>query len=180
MEQQTVEELKQKADKFESQYNKLKQEFKEYIEVSRRTEEKRRVEIRTDLSRKLLVVADSLTRITVSDNGQSCENMKDYSDNFRKNIEVIYDQMLHASGLIPIEPGAGDKFDDQRHIAVGFENRTEYPRNSIIQIVRKGYLCENNVIRPAEVIISKEPAEQKTIKPGFWDRLIGLIKRKNK
>lgn len=177
MEQENSDELRKNADKFESQYNKLKQEFKDYIEVSRKNEEKKRIEIKADLSKKLLVVADSLTRISGSDNEQTCEMMKNYSDNIRKNIEAIYDQMLYASGLTPIEPGAGDIFDETRHIAVGLEYGTKYPQNSIFQVARKGYLFENNIVRPAEVIVSKNPVEQKTIKKGFWDRLTGLIKR---
>jgi len=174
MEQENSDELRKKADKFESQYSKLKQEFKDYIEVNRKNEEKKRVEIKTDLSKKLLTVADSLTRITGSDNEQTCEMMKNYSDNLRKNIEAVYNQMLYASGLTPIEPGAGDKFDEQRHVAVGLEYGTKIPENSIFRVARKGYLFENSIVRPAEVIVSKNPVEQKVIKKGFWDRLIGL------
>lgn len=180
MEQENLDEIRKKADKFESQYNKLKQEFKDYIEASRKNEDKKRLEIRTDVSKRLLVVADSLTRMTGSDNEQACEIMRNHSDNIRKNIEVIYQQMLNASGLAPIEPIVGDKFDEKKHIAVGLEYSTKYPQNSIFRIVRKGYLFENNVIRPAEVIVSKESVEEKMIKPGFWDRLIGMIKKKNR
>ncbi len=178
MEQENSDDIRKKADRFESQYNKLKQEFKDYVEVSRKNEEKKRVEIKTDLSKKLLTVVDSLTRISGSGNEQTCEMMKNYSDNTQKNIEAIYDQMLYASGLKPIEPVAGDRFDEQRHIAVGLEYGTKYPQNSIIRLARKGYLFENNIVRPAEVIVSKNPVEQKKIKPGFWDHLTGMIKRK--
>jgi molecular chaperone GrpE len=180
MEQETSDELRKKADKFESQYNKLKQEFKDYIEASRKNEDRKKLEIRTDVSKRLLVAADSLTRIAGSDNEQTCEIMRNHSENLRKNIEAIYYQLLNASGLAPIEPVTGDKFDEKKHRAVGLEYGTKYPQNSIFRTVRKGYLLENNVIRPAEVIVSKESGEQKMIKPGFWDRLIGLIKKKNR
>jgi len=178
MEQENLDEIRKKAERYESQYNKLKQEFKDYIEASRKNEDKKRLEIRTDVSKRMLVVADSLTRMTGSDNEQACEIMRNHSDNIRKNIEVIYHQMLNASGLAPIEPVVGDNFDEKKHTAVGLEYSTKFPQNSIFRIVRKGYLFENNVIRPAEVIVLKESAEQKMIKPGFWDRLIGLIKKK--
>src|SRR3990170_7936631 len=180
MEQENSDELRKKADKFESQYSKLKQEFKDYIEVNRKNEEKKRVEIKTDLSKKLLTVADSLTRITGSDNEQTCEMMINYSDNIRKNMEAVYNQMLYASGLTPIEPGAGDKFDEQRHVAVGLEYGTKIPENSIFRVARKGYLFENSIVRPAEVIVSKNPVEQKVIKKGFWDRLIGLTRNQKR
>ena len=84
MEQETSDELRKKAEKFESQYNKLKQEFKDYIEASRKNEDKKRLEIRTDVSKRMLVVADSLTRIAGSDNEQACEIMRNHSDGKRQ------------------------------------------------------------------------------------------------
>ncbi len=176
MEQDNFEDVRKKADRFESQYNKLKLEFREYIESSKKNEEKKRQEIKSDFSKRLLVVADSLTRITALDNEAPCEMVKNYSDNTRKNIEAIYSQMLSASGLGPIEPAKGDKFDEQKHIAVGLEFGTRHPENTIFRVIRKGYILENHVVRPAEVIISKNPSEQKVIKIGLRDRFIRLVK----
>lgn len=178
MVQESIEEIKKKAERFESQYNKLKQEFKDYIESSRKNEEKRRQEIKTDFSKRLLVVADSLNRIAGLDNDNHCEIVKNYSDNTRKNIEVIYNQMLFALGLSLIEPANGDKFDEQKHIAVGVEYAAAYPENTIFRVIRRGYLLENNVVRPAEVIVIKNPVGQKAIKPGVLDRLLGWVKPK--
>lgn len=175
MVQESIEEIKKKAERFEFQYNKLKQEFRDYIETCRKNEEKKRHEIKADFSKRLLVVADSLNRISGSDE-TPCELVKNYSENTRKNIEAVYNQMLSAAGLSSIEPVEGDKFDEQKHIAVGLEYGTKYSENTIFRVIRKGYLVENNVVRPAEVIISKNPSEQKAIKIGLWDRFIRLVK----
>lgn len=175
MVQEPIEEIKKNADKYESQYTKLKQEFKDYIETSKKNEERKRQEIKADFSKRLLVVADSLNRITGLSNENPCEMVKNYSENTRKNIEAVYSQMLSASGLSPIEPSNGDKFDEQKHIAVGVEYATTYPDSTIFRVIRKGYLLENNVVRPAEVIVIKNPVEQKTIKPAVWDRLLRFI-----
>ncbi len=176
MAQESNEEIKKRADIFESQYNKLKQEFKEYIENSRKNEEKRRQEIKTDFSKRLLVVADSLNRIAGLNNENHCEVMKNYSSSIKTNIEVIYNQMLSASGLCPIQPIKGDKFDAQRHVAVGLEYSTAYPDNAIFRVIRTGYLLENNLVRPAEVIVVKNSTEQKVIKPSLLDRFLRWIK----
>ncbi|MCX9086191.1 MAG: nucleotide exchange factor GrpE [Candidatus Methanoperedens sp.] len=171
-----MDEIQKKAEKFEVQYNQLKQEFKDYIETSKKNEKKKRLEIRSDISKRLLVVADSLTRITGSDNNNSCVLVKDYADNIRKNINAVYDQMLSASDLSSIDPISGEKFDEQKHTAIGLEFGAKYPENTVFKVVRKGYMMENNVIRPAEVIISKNPAPQKVTKPGLWDRFVRYLK----
>lgn len=176
MVQENIEEVKKKAEKLESQYNKLKQEFKDYIETGKRNEEKKRLDIRSDISKRLLVVADSLSRMASSENTHSCELMKVHMENMSKNIDATYKQMLSASGLTAIEPIAGDKFDEQKYIAIGLEFGTKYPENTVFKVVRKGYLMENNVVRPAEVIISKSPILRPALKPGLWDRLLGIIK----
>lgn len=176
MVQENIEEVQKKVEKFETQYNKIKQEFKDYIETSKKNEDKKRLDIRSDISKRLLVVADSLNRIGGSGNASSCELMKCYTENIRKNIDAVYGQVLSASGLTTIEPMAGDKFDEQKHIAIGLEFGAKYSDNTVFKVVRKGYLLENNVVRPAEVIISKSPILQQAVKPGLWDRLLRIIK----
>jgi molecular chaperone GrpE len=176
MVQENIEEVKKKAERFENQYNKLKQEFKDYIETTKKNEEKKRFDIRSDITKRFLVVADSLSRMTSSENTNSCELMKGHIEIINKNIDAVYRQMLSASGLTTIEPIAGDKFDEQKHIAIGLEFGLKYPENTIFKVVRKGYLMENNVVRPAEVIISKNPILQQIAKPGLWDRLLRIIK----
>jgi molecular chaperone GrpE len=176
MEQNNIEEIRKKAERFESQFNKLKQEFKDYIETSRRNEETRRQELKIDSAKKLLVTADSLSRISVAYNNISCDIVKSYSENLKKNIDVIYGQLLSASGITPIEPATSDKFDDRIHMAIGLEYGTAYPDNSVFRVIRKGYRIENNVIRPAEVIVSKRPVEViKITKLSLWDRILGWI-----
>jgi molecular chaperone GrpE len=165
-------------EEWKSRYNKLRQEFKDYIESSRRNEEIRREELRTDSAKKLLVVADSLSRITATAACHEipCDIVKNYSENLKKNIDIIYRQLLSASSLTPIEPAAGDKFDDGMHTAIGLEYGTAYPEDSVFRVIRKGYRIGDNIVRPAEVIISKRPAEViKIKKPGLWDRILRWI-----
>ena len=179
MEQDTIEEIQEKADRFESQYNKLKQDFKDYIKSSKQNEANQKKEIRKEISKSLLTAADSLNRIVELDNNNSCELMKQYSDNTRKNIEIVYQQMLSAVELSTIEPGSGDEFDEQKHTAVGLENGTAYPENTIYKVIRKGYILENDIVRPAEVIVMKNPSRQKPTKSGILNRILGWIKTKN-
>jgi len=172
MEQTDLEIIKKKAENFESQYIKLKQEFKDYIEVTRRNEDKKRQEMKIDFAKKLLVVADSLERVSELNDASSMES---HCENTKQNIAIIYKQLISASGLTPIAPRATDKFDERLHKAVGLEYTSTYSENSVCRVIRKGYQIENSVVRPCEVIVSKHPEEARVVKPGLINRLFGWI-----
>jgi molecular chaperone GrpE len=165
----------EKSDELETQYNRLKEDFKDYIRSNKRKEAKIKLEMKKDISKRLLAAIDSLNRIIELDNDDSCEIMKKYSDNTKKNIEIIYNQMLSVLEISSIEPVKGDKFDEQKHTAVGLEYGTTYPENTIFNVIRKGYLIENNIIRPAEVIVMVKSAEQQAAKSGLWGRFLSWI-----
>lgn len=173
---ETVEEIQTKANRLESEYNKLKQDFKNYIETSQKNEQHKKQEMIVNQSKKLLVVADSLDRIAGLDKKSSCDTASDYSENLQRNVGAIYNQMLSASDLVAIYPAKGDGFDEQKHIAIGLEYGIAYPDNSIFRVIRKGYTLENNVVRPAEVIVMKTPADKKIVKPGLWSRFYRWIR----
>jgi molecular chaperone GrpE len=164
MEEDPAIEIQKKADVFESQYNKVKKEFKDYIETSKRNEETKKREMRSDSAKKMLVLADSLCRMSLIDTRGSCDTLKNYSENFQKNLDVMYHQLLSASGLIPIDPAPGDTFEATRHMAVGLEYGNLYPEETIFRVIRRGYCIEDKVLRPAEVIISKRPCELLKVK----------------
>ncbi|MCX9084381.1 MAG: nucleotide exchange factor GrpE [Candidatus Methanoperedens sp.] len=174
--EENIEDVKKKAEWFESQYNKLKQEFKDYIETNKKNEEKKKLDIRFDISKRMLVAVDSLDRMVVSENTNSCEMMKEYMGNLAKNIDAVCKQIISAMRLTVIEPMPGDKFVEQKHTAIGLESGSKYPENSVFKVVRKGYLMENNVVRPAEVLISKNPILRQTVKPGLWGYILRILK----
>lgn len=172
MEENNIQEIKKKADKFESQYARLKQEFKEYIESSRKNEGKIKQEMQRDFIKRLLVVADSFDRISKLNSTTSCDVVKHYSENVKENIDVMYNQLLAAAALTPINPKAGDEFDANKHIAVGLEYSSVYPENSVIRTVRKGYSSGDYIVRPCEIIVSKRPVEVTIKKSGVWNRFL--------
>ena len=172
MEENNIQEIKKKADSFESQYTSLKQEFKDYIESTRTNEAKIQQEIKKDFVKRLLVVADSFDRISKLNDDAHCDVVKKYSENIKENADVIYNQLLSAAALTPIDPEAGNEFDANKHVAVGLEYSIVYPENSVIRTVRKGYSSENNVVRPCEIIVSKRPIEVNIMKPGLWNRFL--------
>lgn len=172
MDDGTITALRKKVDQSEAQYNKLKKEFKDYIENSQRNEALKKKELQSDHAKKMLVFADSLSRMSGSVNNNSCDIVRNTNENFQKNIDVMYHHLLNVSGLTPVDPAPGDKFDDTLHMAVGLEYGSRYPEDTVFRVVRKGYLRDDTLIRPAEVIISKRPREgTKAGKTGVWEHL---------
>jgi molecular chaperone GrpE len=152
--------LKAKAEK-------MKSDFARYKERTQNEEEAIRRKTSGELVRQLLIVADTLERAVYSyDRGAGgvggCEVVDRMVEGTRSSMEMTYNQLLDASGIAPIAPSAGERFDDELHTAIETTQDPLLPDKTIRSLVRKGYTLNNELIRPAEVIISRgggEPAE---------------------
>lgn len=69
----------------------------------------------------------------------------------------LTDSIFEKFGLVPVAPAAGEKFDPERHQAMGLTETTEYPANSVVSLMQKGYLLNGRLLRPALVFVSKAP-----------------------
>ncbi len=79
-------------------------------------------------------------------------------DKHAKGIELIYSNLmsgLKSFGLQEIE--ATGKFDPYKH-EIMLNKESEKPDGEILEVVRKGYMINNVMIRPASVIVSKHGA----------------------
>lgn len=54
----------------------------------------------------------------------------------------------------------GESFDYNLHHALDTKETTESPAGTVIQVYRPGYMIGNEILRPAQVIVSKAPASQ--------------------
>jgi len=89
---------------------------------------------------------------------------KGESDSFTKGIELIYAKflkVLEAQGLKTMEV-VGKPFDVGVHDALLQIPRADVPPHTVIEEVEKGYLLFDKVIRHAKVVVSAEPAGEKT------------------
>lgn len=79
-------------------------------------------------------------------------------ESFREGVEVTHRQLtaaLEKAGVTEVDP-AGQKFDPHRHEAMGQADGGE--PNTVATVLRKGYLLNDRVIRPALVMVSRGPA----------------------
>jgi molecular chaperone GrpE len=63
------------------------------------------------------------------------------------------DAILERQGVQRIG-AAGERFDPERHEAVGVRQTTELPDRTVVEVVRSGFARGDRVLRPAQVIVS--------------------------
>jgi molecular chaperone GrpE len=63
---------------------------------------------------------------------------------------------LEKAGVTEIVP-QGEQFNPQLHEAMVMQPSAEHVPNSIVQVVQKGYQLNGRLLRPARVIVAKEP-----------------------
>ena len=100
----------------------------------------------------LLPVVDSLEMGQVA---ASAENATLQS--IREGSELtmsMLTQVLERSGLQQVDP-LGEKFDPERHQAISMIEMPDTESNSVVEVMQKGFLLNDRLIRPAMVVVAK-------------------------
>jgi len=97
---------------------------------------------------ELLAVKDSLEAALAADNA-SVESMGSGVELTLKQLAGVFERF----NLAEINP-VGQKFDPHRHQAISTMESDAEP-NTVVQVLQKGYLLHDRVIRPALVIVAK-------------------------
>lgn len=82
-------------------------------------------------------------------------------------IELVHHEILGAlakHGVKEVE-AEGTVFDPASHEAMGQVPTSEVPPNTVLQVLQKGYLIHDRMLRPARVMISREASSDEA-EPG--------------
>ena len=85
------------------------------------------------------------------------ENMEDTSS-LREGMELTMKMLcssLEKSGVKPVEPQKGDKFNPDQHEAVTMQEVEDVESGAVTTTLQKGYELNGRLIRPAKVIVAK-------------------------
>ena len=96
----------------------------------------------------MLAVKDSLEAALATTNA-SIDTVKSGVELTLKQLNSVFEKF----NLTAIDP-AGQKFDPHRHQAIGVVDSDAEP-NTVVQVLQKGYLLNDRVIRPAMVMVAK-------------------------
>ncbi len=63
-------------------------------------------------------------------------------------------QVLEKNGLEQIDP-MGEKFDPERHQAISMVEAENAKSNTVVEVMQKGFLLNDRLVRPAMVVVAK-------------------------
>jgi len=145
-----IEALKRERDENYDRFVRKTAEFDNYrkrVERERREQSDRAV---VNLLQDLLGVVDDFDLALTVDAGES-------TGSYRKGVEMIHAKLhdfLRKQGVKPIE-ALGADFDPNLHEAVMQESSPGYRDNEVTAVLRKGYMLNDRLLRPASVKVAK-------------------------
>jgi molecular chaperone GrpE len=105
------------------------------------------------LAQSLLEVADSLEMALEAGEQASAESLLEGSQATLKQLQ----KTLENHGVAGIYP-EGEPFDPELHEAMSMVESDTAEPNSVVTVVQRGYQLNGRLLRPARVIVAKEPA----------------------
>jgi molecular chaperone GrpE len=103
------------------------------------------------LLRELVPVIDSLDQGIES----AAESDSGASEGMTLTRKLLVDT-LSRHGLSLLDP-AGERFDPQWHEAMSLQPSTDHEPDTVINVLQRGYRLHDRLVRPARVIVAREP-----------------------
>ena len=130
--------LQAETDNFRKRLSREKEEFSQYANER--------------LFKELLPIFDNFER-ALEDPSNDIKSLKEGLAMILKQ----FSSFLEKERVEPIE-AIGKKFNPMIHEVLTSEESSEHEENTIISQFVKGYMINNRVIRPSQVVISKKPS----------------------
>jgi molecular chaperone GrpE len=144
------EEWQSKAEVYLDQYRRCMAEFANYRKRQERDKEQLYASVTMDVLRQLLPIVDDLER--------GIENMppEHSGTSWTEGVALIERKLkalLANFGCQPIE-AVGRPFDPVYHSALLMEPSEQYPAQTVMEELQKGYMFSDRVLRPTTVKVS--------------------------
>jgi molecular chaperone GrpE len=148
-----VDEVRQELARMDDRHKRALADLDNYRKRSAREIERRVGEERERLLRDWLEVVDSVDRALQLEQGSGAE----------EGLRAVLEQMRAVLARHGVQRMAaeGDPFDPELHEAVGVRDDRAVPPNTVLDVARAGYRVDDRVLRPAQVIASRRPAEER-------------------
>jgi len=106
---------------------------------------------------ELLPVIDSLEmgRDAVMAEGATLEKLQEGTDLTLKMLLSTIDKF----GIKAVHP-EGEPFDPELHQAMSMQESAKHAPNTVMNVMQKGYLLNDRLVRPAMVVVSKTSADE--------------------
>lgn len=168
-----VEQLQAALDAEKDRVLRLSAEFENYKKRSSREMADFRKFANETILKQLLVVVDNLERAISSATPNNTDIQKTDKNGEKPNpetqdnciiqgVEMTHKdivKLFEAFSVKPVE-AQGKPFDPVFHQAVSHQESDEYPDNTVIMELQKGYLLHDRLLRPSMVVVSKAASKK--------------------
>lgn len=149
--------LTERLEAAEAEAEKFRSEVR-YKEAELQTERRRSAEQRASAAKYR--DEDLLIDLLPVIEGLELALNADVSDQWGEGVKLAVREMkrrLEMRGVSLIDSAAGQPFDPNEHEALAYQESDGQPPDHIIQLVRPGYRLHDRLLRPAQVIVAREP-----------------------
>jgi molecular chaperone GrpE len=150
-----AEKLKSKEQEAQENYDRLLRvsaEFENYKKRASREMDEFRKYSNQSLIKEMLSVVDNLELAMNSTNGH-----KTIDKGLLDGLEMTHREILKVFEKFKVKPisAIGQPFDPTFHEAVMQEETDEFPENTVINELQRGYLIHDRLLRPSMVVVAK-------------------------
>jgi len=136
----------------------------EFDNMRKRTEREKSEYYRSALANFLL---DLLPIVDSFDSALAHASPEDRRGNFGQGIGLIRRQFMDLLTKYSLtEVDTSGQFDPNVHEAVATEESEDLPKDTILEVLRKGYMLNDRLLRPAWVKVAVRPVESAHSRPG--------------
>jgi molecular chaperone GrpE len=107
------------------------------------------------LASAVLPVRDSLESSLAAITREGAASVEKIVEGERATLRLL-DQALEGAGVSEIDPH-GEPFDPTKHEALSVQPSATAEPGTVLEVVQKGYEIHGRLLRPARVIVAKEP-----------------------
>ncbi len=144
--------LEEEIESLKDQILRAKAEVQNVRRVAEQEVRKARLYGAEYLAKNFLSVGDNLERAIESLNDDS--KPEDLEEGLRLILKS-YEDALETGGIISIDP-KGEPFNPEQHEALSVIENEDSEPNSIIEVIQRGFMIQDRVLRPAKVIVTKK------------------------
>lgn len=148
-----IEDLQKKNKETEDKYLRVQAEFQNFMNRSSQELQTMLKYEGEELIKRFLVIVDNFERaIKMDDN-----DLSDEVSQFLSGFKLIYGNIMSIFEEFEIKEidCLGKEFDPTVAEAVMIEENKEKPANVVLEVLTKGYMYKDKVIRPAMVKVNK-------------------------
>jgi molecular chaperone GrpE len=154
-----LQELKERAAKANEHWERLLRTAADFENFKKRAAREKQEAIKyanEALLQKLLPVLENLDMALAAAQATS----REASQSLQAGVNMICQQLkgvLADAGLAEVD-ALGQTFDPNLHEALSQQETADVPEGQVMQQLRKGYKFRDRLLRPASVVVAKQPA----------------------